>query len=59
MDLIIVRHARPERVENDDSDGPADPPLSQLGIKQARAVADFLKGEKRLTGSCQVRCAEH
>ena len=46
MDLIIVRHARPERVENDDSDGPADPPLSQLGIKQARAVADFLKGEK-------------
>ena len=24
MDLIIVRHARPERVENDDSDGPAD-----------------------------------
>ena len=46
MDLIIVRHARPERVENGDSDGPADPPLSELGIKQARAVADFLRGEK-------------
>ncbi|MGB1650655.1 MAG: histidine phosphatase family protein [Acidimicrobiales bacterium] len=60
MDLIIVRHARPERVENDDSDGPADPPLSQLGIKQARAVADFLKGEKidRIVSSSMRRALE-
>ena len=60
MDLIIVRHARPERVENDNSDGPADPPLSQLGIKQARAVADFLKGEKidRIVSSSMRRALE-
>ena len=60
MDLIIVRHARPERVENDDSDGPAVPPLSQLGIKQARAVADFRKGEKidRIVSSSMRRALE-
>ncbi|MEC7843940.1 MAG: histidine phosphatase family protein [Actinomycetota bacterium] len=44
MDLIIVRHARPEKIEN--AEGPADPPLSPLGIQQAEAVAEFLSEEK-------------
>ena len=44
MDLIIVRHARPEKIEN--AEGPADPPLSPLGIEQAEAVAEFLSQEK-------------
>ena len=44
MDLIIVRHARPEKIEN--AEGPADPPLSPLGIQQAEAVAEFLSQEK-------------
>jgi probable phosphoglycerate mutase len=44
MDLIIVRHARPEKIEN--AEGPADPPLSPLGIEQAEAAAEFLSQEK-------------
>ena len=44
MDLIIVRHVRPEKIEN--AEGPADPPLSPLGIEQAEAVAEFLSQEK-------------
>ena len=44
MDLIIVRHARPEKIEN--AEGPADPHLSPLGIQQAEAVAEFLSQEK-------------
>lgn len=41
MDLVIVRHARPERIESSD-EGPADPELNELGHLQARAVADLL-----------------
>ncbi len=43
MQLILVRHARPERIEN--SAGPADPPLTALGIRQAQAMADWLGTE--------------
>ena len=43
MDLIIIRHALPEAEVRDD--GPADPPLSPLGLRQAEATADFLAGE--------------
>lgn len=46
MDLIIVRHARPEKVENAEGDGPADPPLSKLGKQQAENVAEFLAEEQ-------------
>ncbi len=46
MDLIIVRHARPEKVENAEGGGPADPPLSKLGKKQAENVAEFLAEEQ-------------
>ncbi len=44
MELIVVRHARPERIE--DADGPADPPLTDIGLRQARAVAGYLGGEQ-------------
>jgi len=43
MDLIIVRHGRPERVENQNH--AADPALTEVGHRQAEAVAKFLAGE--------------
>lgn len=45
MDLIIIRHARPQRVELEEHEGPADPELSETGWHQARAVGDFLADE--------------
>jgi len=44
MELLLIRHGLPERAEG--LAGPADPPLSSLGWEQARAVADYLKGEE-------------
>ncbi len=46
MDLLIVRHARPEREEKQEGQGPADPGLSEIGKRQAEAIANFLEGEK-------------
>jgi 2,3-bisphosphoglycerate-dependent phosphoglycerate mutase len=43
MDLVLVRHARPTRIE--EADGPADPPLTELGVRQARAAAEWLSAE--------------
>ena len=43
MELLVIRHALPEAEVRDD--GPADPPLSPLGLRQAAATADFLAGE--------------
>ena len=43
MELIIIRHALPESDKRDD--GPADPPLSPLGLRQAEATADLLATE--------------
>lgn len=43
MELLLVRHARPLRVEG--AAGPADPPLSALGRAQAQALADWLASE--------------
>lgn len=41
MELILIRHAQPLAEET--SDGrPADPDLSETGVDQARAVADWL-----------------
>lgn len=40
MDLIFVRHGRPER-----DDSSADPPLSDLGRQQADRVGQYLAGE--------------
>ncbi|MFV0258129.1 MAG: histidine phosphatase family protein [Acidimicrobiales bacterium] len=38
-----MRHARPEHVE--DADGPADPELTEVGHRQAKAVAEWLGSE--------------
>ncbi len=40
MELIIVRHGRPEHVETDGA--PADPDLSDIGREQAECTADLL-----------------
>ena len=41
MDLLLIRHGLPVRVENPDG-RPADPPLSQEGREQAERVAHWL-----------------
>ena len=46
MDLVVVRHARPERDERATGGGTADPALSTLGRRQAEATAAFLRGER-------------
>lgn len=43
MDLILVRHALPLRVVA--TDGPADPPLTEIGHQQAKATAEWLAEE--------------
>lgn len=43
MDLVLVRHAEPVRIV--EAGGPADPPLTERGRRQARAVSDFLAEE--------------
>jgi probable phosphoglycerate mutase len=45
MELVIVRHGRPEHiepVENDDATGPADPDLAAVGHLQAERVGEYL-----------------
>ncbi len=44
MELIFVRHGRPQHVETDDGT-PANPPLSEIGHIQAQAMADWLSEE--------------
>ena len=43
MELILIRHARPEHIEN--ADGPADPPLTGLGHGQSGAMAEWMVSE--------------
>ena len=43
MELVLIRHGRPRRVEG--TDGPADPGLSPLGRRQAEALAAWLAPE--------------
>lgn len=43
MDLVLVRHAQPVRIVA--AEGPADPPLTDLGRKQAEATAAWLAHE--------------
>ena len=45
MELLLIRHALPLRIENDDGT-PADPPLSPHGREQARRLAAWLEREK-------------
>ena len=44
MDLLLVRHARPERVETEDG-SPADPPLDETGRAQAERLGAWLADE--------------
>jgi 2,3-bisphosphoglycerate-dependent phosphoglycerate mutase len=44
MELLLIRHARPRRVEG--MDGPADPGLSPLGHRQAEVLAAWLAAER-------------
>lgn len=43
MDLVLIRHARPVRIE--DAAGPADPELTDLGHRQSEAMARWLADE--------------
>ncbi|HYZ93258.1 MAG TPA: histidine phosphatase family protein [Actinomycetota bacterium] len=43
MDLVLVRHAEPVRTIN--ASGPADPPLTDLGRRQAAAASAWLAEE--------------
>jgi probable phosphoglycerate mutase len=45
MQLILVRHGLPERVETKDG-SPADPPLSKQGVEQAERAARWLARER-------------
>ncbi len=43
MEIVLVRHGQPEWVRNGLAVG--DPPLTELGLKQAENLADRLEGE--------------
>ncbi len=43
MELLLIRHALPVRIEA--AEGPADPPLADLGHRQAEALAEALADE--------------
>lgn len=45
MELLLIRHALPERIQTQDG-SPADPPLSALGRNQAERMARWLAPEK-------------
>ena len=45
MELIIIRHALPVRIANPDG-SPADPPLSETGLRQAARLAAYLSDER-------------
>src|SRR5690348_76694 len=44
MDLLLIRHAEPVRIE--DAEGPADPTLHERGHRQAALLAAWLAGER-------------
>ncbi|MBI4768005.1 MAG: histidine phosphatase family protein [Deltaproteobacteria bacterium] len=45
MELLLIRHALPLRVEKEDG-SPADPGLSETGIDQARRLARWMESEQ-------------
>lgn len=59
MELILIRHGLPERIENDDGT-PADPPLSAEGQRQADRLAAWLADEPidRLYASPMLRARQ-
>ena len=46
MELVLVRHALPVRIDGTDDGSPADPGLAELGWEQARRVVDALVGDE-------------
>ena len=44
MELVLIRHALPIRVENPEGE-PADPPLSKVGLEQSQRLAQWLEPE--------------
>lgn len=44
MELIMIRHARPQRVEG--ASGGANPGLTDIGVRQAQAMASWLASEQ-------------
>lgn len=45
MELLLIRHALPVRVDEGSVDGPADPALAPLGVRQSDALAGWLAAE--------------
>jgi probable phosphoglycerate mutase len=45
MELVLVRHAQPVRVDEGDVPGAADPGLSEQGHRQAQRLAEWLAAE--------------
>jgi 2,3-bisphosphoglycerate-dependent phosphoglycerate mutase len=45
VDLLLIRHAEPERIAPGTSSGPADPKLTERGRDQARRLARWLGQE--------------
>ena len=45
MELLLIRHARPQRIETEDG-SPADPPLDAFGRGQAARLAAWLADEQ-------------
>jgi broad specificity phosphatase PhoE len=46
MELVLVRHALPVRIDATPDGSPADPGLSELGQQQAQRVLEALKGDE-------------
>jgi Fructose-2,6-bisphosphatase len=42
VQLVLVRHALPERIHGAEPAGPADPPLTELGERQAKRLVEAL-----------------
>ena len=46
MELLLIRHALPVRIDEGAADGPADPHLAPVGVEQAEALAGWLADER-------------
>jgi probable phosphoglycerate mutase len=43
MEIVLIRHALPVRIDATPHGGPADPGLAELGVEQASRLADALR----------------
>ena len=46
MEIVLVRHALPVRIDATPDGTPADPGLAELGVEQAHRIADALRHDK-------------